>query len=85
MILTAAGWDITADERRVLAVSESAQLRVSSLRVVVDWFSELKAKVGNWHAMLFDEPLTIVALDELANHLSRFLERAETGMYQRFP
>ncbi len=47
MILTDAGWDITADERRVLAVSESAQLRVSSLRVVVDWFSELKAKVGN--------------------------------------
>jgi len=41
-----AAWDLSPDEQRVLAIVETQDLLVTSLNVVVNFFEELKEKVG---------------------------------------
>jgi hypothetical protein len=43
----AAAWDLSADERRVLALQEVQQVEVTRLNVVLNFLEELEGKTGS--------------------------------------
>ncbi len=42
-----AAWDLSTDERRILALQEAQHVEITRLRVVLNFSEEAKAKVGN--------------------------------------